>query len=194
MIRTVDPRDDADMDAFQDVYAAAELAEDPDAALYSREDGVTLLLSSGTGGELCEGYGAFAGDRMVGELVITAPLHDNLQVARVCIWVDPAHQRQGIGTRLSAYADDRVRSLGRRTCHAPGPDRRRPGERQPGLRRGRRLRLANTEIERRLPLPADHGAARPAGRRGGAAPHRGLPAPHGGRPGARRPRARRTSR
>src|SRR3954447_20432479 len=29
VIRPVDPRDDADMDAFQAVYAAAELAEDP---------------------------------------------------------------------------------------------------------------------------------------------------------------------
>ena len=55
---------------------------------------------------------------MVGELMITAPLRDNLQVARVFLWVDPAHQRQGVGTRLSAYADDRVRSLGRSTCHA----------------------------------------------------------------------------
>ena len=49
VIRPVDPRDDADMDAFQSVYAAAERAEDADAALYSREDGVTMLLSSGTG-------------------------------------------------------------------------------------------------------------------------------------------------
>ena len=155
VIRTVDPRDDADMDAFQEVYAAAELAEDPDAALYSREDGVTLLLSSGTGGELWEGYGAFAGGRMVGELVITAPLHDNLQVARLFIWVDPAHQRQGIGTRLSAYADDRVRSLGRRTCHASariGVDRAN-GNR--AFAEGVGYRLANTEIERRAPLPAD---------------------------------------
>jgi GNAT superfamily N-acetyltransferase len=154
-IRAVDPRDDADMDAFQKVYTAAELAEDPDAALYSRADGVSMLLLSGTGGELCEGYGAFAGGRMLGELMISAPLRDNLQVARIWIWVDPAHQRQGVGTRLSAYADDRVRSLGRSTCQATariGIDRAN-GNRTFAERVD--YRLANTEIERRLPLPAD---------------------------------------
>jgi hypothetical protein len=30
MIRPVDPYDEADLDGFQDVYAAAERAEDPD--------------------------------------------------------------------------------------------------------------------------------------------------------------------
>lgn len=154
-IRAVDPRDDADMDAFQEVYAAAELAEDPDAALYSREDGVTMMLSSGTGGELCEGYAAFAGGRMLGELMVTAPLRDNLHMARVWIWVHPDHQRQGVGTRLSSYADDRVRSLGRSTCHAQariGIDRAN-GNRAFAESVG--YLLANTEIERRFSLPAD---------------------------------------
>jgi len=143
------------MDAFQEVYAAAELAEDPDAALYSRADGVSLLLSSGTGGELWEAYGAFAGGRMLGEVIVTAPLRDNLHVARVFIWVDPTHQRQGVGTRLSSYADDRVRSLGRSTCHAQariGIDRAN-GNRAFAESVG--YLLANTEIERRFSLPAD---------------------------------------
>jgi GNAT superfamily N-acetyltransferase len=154
-IRPVDPRDDADMDAFQRVYAAAELAEDPDAALYSREDAVTMILASGTGGDLCEGYGAFAAGDMVGELMVSAPLRDNLHVARVWIWVDPAHQRHGVGTRLSSYADDRVRSLGRTTCQGTariGVDRAN-GNRAFAQSVG--YVLANTEIERRLRLPAD---------------------------------------
>jgi GNAT superfamily N-acetyltransferase len=155
VIRPLDPRDDADMDGFQEVYAAAELAEDPDAALYSREDGVRLLLTSGTGGQLWEAYAAFAGDRMVGEVIVTASLQDNLDVVRVFIWVHPAHQRRGIGARLSAYADDRVRSLGRRICHGQariGVDRAN-GNRAFAETMG--YSLANTEIERRLPLPAD---------------------------------------
>jgi len=154
-IRALDPRDDADMDAFQAVYAAAERAEDPTAPLYSREDGVTMLLSSGTGGELCEAYGAFAGDRMVGELMLTAPLRDNLGVARVWIWVHPAHQRRGVGTRLSSYADRRVAGLDRGICHAQariGVERSN-GNRTFAERCG--YALANTEIERRLPLPVD---------------------------------------
>ena len=156
-IRAVDPLDDDDMDAFQNVYAAAERNEDPEAALYSRADGVTMLVSSGTGGELCEAYGAFAGDVMVGELMITAPLHDNLQVARVWIWVDPAHQRRGVGTRLEAHADSRVAELGRSICHSQariGVERAN-GNRAFAERRG--YALANTEIERRLDLPADRG-------------------------------------
>jgi GNAT superfamily N-acetyltransferase len=143
------------MDAFQDVYAAAELAEDPDAALYSRADGVAMLAASGTGGEHCEAHGAFLGDRMVGELMITAPLRDNLQTARVWIWVDPAHQRRGVGSRLSAHADARVRTLGRSLCHARariGVDRAN-GNRAFAEHLG--YALANTEIERRLALPAD---------------------------------------
>ncbi len=155
VIRPVDPRDDADMDAFQAVYAAAELAEDPDAALYSREDGIAMLISSGTGGELCEAYAAFTGETMVGELMITAALRDNLGVARVWIWVDPAHQRRGVGSRLSSYADTRVGELGRSICHAQariGVDRAN-GNRSFAEQMG--YALANTEIERRLDLPAD---------------------------------------
>jgi GNAT superfamily N-acetyltransferase len=155
VIRPVDPHDGADMDAFQEVYAAAERAEDPDAALYSREDAVTLLLSSGSGGELWEGYGAFADGEMVGEVMVTAPLRDNLEVARVWIWVHPTHQRRGVGARLSSYADERVRLLGRRICHGQariGIDRAN-GNRAFAEKMG--YSLANTEIERRLALPAD---------------------------------------
>ena len=155
VIRAVDPRDDADMDAFQAVYAAAERAQDPTAPLYSREDGVTMLLSSGSGGELCEAYGAFDGDRMVGELMLTAPLRDNLGVATVWIWVHPTHQRRGVGSRLSSYADHRVADLGRGICHA----RARIGVERTHRNRAFAERcgyaLANTEIERRLPLPVD---------------------------------------
>jgi GNAT superfamily N-acetyltransferase len=155
LIRPVDPRDDPDMDSFQEVYAEAERAEDPEAALYSRADAVAMLLGSGTGGELCEGYAACVGDRMLGELMLTAPLRDNLQVVRVWIWVRPSHQRRGVGTRLSAYADERVAALGRSICHGQariGVDRD-----NGNLRFAERMgyAVANTEIERRLPLPPD---------------------------------------
>jgi GNAT superfamily N-acetyltransferase len=152
-IRRLDPHDDADMDAFQEVYAAAELAEDPDAALYSRADGVAILTS--TGGAFGEGYGAFTEGRMTGELLITGNLRDNLQVARIWIWVDPSYQRRGVGARLSAYADERVRALGRSVCQGQA---RIGVERDNGnLRFAERMgyALANTEVERRLPLPVD---------------------------------------
>jgi GNAT superfamily N-acetyltransferase len=152
-IRRLDPADRADMDAFQEVYAAAELAEDPDAALYSRADGISILTSGGN--RFGEGYGAFVGGRMVGELLLTGELPDTLRVLRVWLWVTPSHQRRDVGTALTAYADERARALGRTVLHSQariGVDRDN-GNRRFAERVG--FALANTEIERRLPLPAD---------------------------------------
>jgi GNAT superfamily N-acetyltransferase len=159
VIRRLDPADDAAMDAFQEVYAAAELAEDPDAALYSREDGIAILTQT-EGGSRGLGFGAYAGagtaePRMVGELMVTLPLLDNLDTARVWIWVHPEHQRRGVGTRLARHAHGLVREAGRHVCQAMG---RIGTDRDNGnLRFARSLgyTLANTEIARRLPLPAD---------------------------------------
>jgi len=168
------------------VYAAAERAEDPDAALYSRADAVGMLVSSGTGGQLCEAYGAFADELMVGELMITARLRDNLQVARVWIWVDPAHQRCGIGARLSSYADTRAGELGRSVCHATariGVDRAN-GNLAFAERMG--YALANTEIGRRFGMPADPALVGRLAAGARTAPPR-IHDPDGGRAGARRP-------
>ena len=154
VIRAVDPYDDADMDAFQDVYAAAELAEDPSAPLYSREDGVSLLTST-SAGYFWDGFGAFLDGRMVGESMLTGGLRDTLGTARVFVWVAPDATRRGVGTRLVRHAEDQLRSRGRRVAQGQariGVDRAN-GNRQFAERMG--YVLANTEVERRLPLPAD---------------------------------------
>jgi GNAT superfamily N-acetyltransferase len=154
VIRPLDPRDDADMDAFQEVYAAAELAEDPDAALYSRADGIAILSAEDTG-RRATGYGCFVDGRMVGELMISMPQTDSLDLADVWVWVDPSHQRRGIGTLLAGHGHDIVRTAGRHVCQAQariGADRDNGNAR---FARGLGYTLANTEIERRLPLPAD---------------------------------------
>jgi GNAT superfamily N-acetyltransferase len=153
-IRRLDPADDADMDGFQEVYAAAELDEDPDAALYSREDGVAILSQTG-GSDLAEGFGAFAGDRMVGELMVVLPQLDNLDLATIWIWVHPSHQRRGVATLLARRAEAMVAERGRHLCQAHariGADR--DGK---NLRFARSVgyTLAQTQIERRLSLPAD---------------------------------------
>jgi GNAT superfamily N-acetyltransferase len=154
LIRPLDPRNDADMDAFQEVYAAAELAEDADAALYSRADGISILGAT-DGGRRASGFGAFDDGVMVGELMVSMSLTDNLDTADVWIWVTPSHQRRGIGTRLGEHAHELVGAAGRHVCQAQG---RIGADRDNGNARFARslgYTLANTEIERRLPLPAD---------------------------------------
>src|SRR3954452_20092855 len=93
VIRPVDPHDEADMDGFQDVYAAAERSEDPEVGLYSREDGVAMLTSPDPS-SLFEAFGALQGGRMVGESILMGSNRDNLHMARLLLWVHPQHQRQ----------------------------------------------------------------------------------------------------
>ena len=156
VIRLLDPRDDADMDAFQEVYAAAERAEDPDTPLYSREDAVAMLTSR-DGGYRRDGYGAFIGDMMVGESLVSGDRSADARAAQLWVWVDPWHARRGIGTRLVHHGEQELRSWGRSFCQAQtriGADRSGPNRR---FAEGLGYTLANTEVERRLLLPADPG-------------------------------------
>jgi GNAT superfamily N-acetyltransferase len=152
VIRPLDPTDDGDMDGFQDVYAAAELAEDPEAALYSREDGVALMTSDSS--ELFDAFGAFVGDRMVGESILMGSTTDNLDIGWVLLWVHPEHRRRQVGTRLVEHMQEHARSRGRKILRAQA----RVGEAQRGnqvFAEHRGFTLAMTEIERRLRFPID---------------------------------------
>lgn len=154
LIRAVDAGDDADMDAFQEVYATAERAEDPGAPLYSREDAVRML-SSTDGGFFCDGLGAFTDGRMVGEAMVNGSRHDASALARVWVWVDPGHTRHGVGSALLAHAESLAARRGRSVCQAQlrlGADGR-GGNLTFAERRG--YSLANSEVERRLRLPVD---------------------------------------
>jgi GNAT superfamily N-acetyltransferase len=151
VIRPVDPHDEADMDGFQDVSAAAERAEDPEVGLYSREDGVAMLTSPDPA-SLFEGFGAMHGGRMIAESILMGSKRDNLHMARLLLWVDPHHQRQGHGARLLAHMEEHARSRGRTELRAQA----RIGEGLEGNRtfaERRGYRLLMTEIERRLTLP-----------------------------------------
>lgn len=153
LIRRLDPRDDADMDGFQGVYAAAELAEDPDAGLYSREDGISMLTSDDES-SLFEAFGGFMGDLMVGETILLGSTRDNLQVAQLLLWIDPAYQRRGHGARMLAHAEDHARSIGRTVLRVQS----RIGDGHTGDQRFAErhgFALAMVEIERRLQLPVD---------------------------------------
>ena len=152
--RRLDPRDDADMEAFQEVYAAAELAEDPEVGLYTREDAVSMLTSADDS-TFFDGFGGFVEGRMVGEWMLMGAQRDNRDVAQLLLWVDPACQRQGYGGRLLAHAEEHARRERGRTVL------RTQARMGAGLEGNRRFAeahgytLAMTEIERRLPLPVD---------------------------------------
>jgi GNAT superfamily N-acetyltransferase len=153
VIRPVDPGDEAELDRFQEVYAAAELAEDPDVGLYSREDGLAMLTSTDTS-VLFEGFGAFLDGRMVAESILMGSNRDNRHLVQILLWVDPPYQRQGHGARLLAHMERHARDIGRTILRAQarvgeGLD----GNRSFAERHG--YRLAMTEIERRLTLPGD---------------------------------------
>jgi GNAT superfamily N-acetyltransferase len=153
VIRALDPADDDDMDGFQDVYAAAELAEDPGVALFSREYGVAMLASDDTS-ELAEAFGAFLDGRMVGESILMGSNRHNLHLAHTRLWVDPRHQRQGYGARLLAHLEDHARARGRTHLRTHA----RVGEglgHNRGFAEDHGYRLFQTEIERRLALPVD---------------------------------------
>ena len=153
LIRRLDPASDADMDGFQDVYAAAELAEDPQAALYSRADGIAMLTSDTA--TLFDAFGAFLGDRMVAESVLMGSRRDNLDTAQVLLWVHPACRRQGIGTRVLAHLEEHARSVhGRSVIHVQA----RVGGRLEANRRFAErhgYHVAMIEVERRLTFPVD---------------------------------------
>jgi GNAT superfamily N-acetyltransferase len=153
VIRRLDAASDADMDGFQGVYAAAELAEDPHAALYSRADGVAML-TTGDSTSLFDAFGAFLGDRMVAETILLGSLRDNLALGQILLWVHPAHRGQGVGTVALAELEQHAGSRGRRILRVQlrmgkGLD----GNRRFAERHGYVLEM--TEIERRLSLPAD---------------------------------------
>jgi GNAT superfamily N-acetyltransferase len=154
VIRPLDPADDDDMDGFQDVYAAAELAEDPEAALYSRADGIAMLSSTDPG-SLFEAFGGFVDGRMVAETILSGSSRDNLDTAQAMLWVDPAHRGQGVGTRMLEHLQQHaLTARGRRILHAQA----RIGgvfERNRRFVERHGFVLMMTEVERRLSFPID---------------------------------------
>src|SRR5262249_55251670 len=119
VIRPLDPANDSDMDGFQDVYVAAERAEDPEVALYSREDGIAMMTTTDASA-LFDAFGAFRDDRMVAEAILIGSHRDNLKTAHLLLWVDPSYQRQGYGGRLLTYMEEYARTLGRTLIRAQG--------------------------------------------------------------------------
>ncbi|HEX4472609.1 MAG TPA: GNAT family N-acetyltransferase [Nocardioides sp.] len=152
-VRAVDPTDEAGLDAFLEVYAAAERAEDPAARLYSRADAASLLGSRDPS-SFFAGYGAFVGGEVLGVAILTGSTRDNVALAQAQAWVHPAHRRGGVGTRLVDHVERQAASRGRTLVRVQV--RTSPGlEDNQRFAEGRGYRLALVEVERRLALPPD---------------------------------------
>jgi GNAT superfamily N-acetyltransferase len=155
-IRPVDPWDEHEMDVLQAQYAEAARAEVPDARVYSRADSVTLLRRE-EGGTFYHAFAGFEGEQMVGQTWVVGSTIDNLHLVHLWAWVPPRFGRRGHGTALVTYAEQHARDLGRRTAVTQtwiGDDGR-SGYRPFAERLG--YSLAQTQVERRQPLPMDEG-------------------------------------
>jgi GNAT superfamily N-acetyltransferase len=114
-------------------------------------------------------FGAYEDDELVGGAHLQLPLHDNLHLAHVWVFVPVPQRRRGVGTALLQRVLDEVQGLGRSTvlgvvmapqgCEAPGvPFAERHG-----------FATASTEGMKLVDLPATEG--RWAGLASEAAPH-----------------------
>jgi GNAT superfamily N-acetyltransferase len=153
MIRRIDPQEPHDVDAFLDTYRAAELAADPAARLYTRDDATAMLGADDTSFFL-EAYGAFDDAEVRGISMTSGGLRDNLTLAQVQLWVHPDHRRSGVGSALADDAEARLLRGGRTVLRTQV----RAGQGHPGnqeFAESRGYHVVLTDIERRLPLPAD---------------------------------------
>jgi GNAT superfamily N-acetyltransferase len=169
-IRLVDADSREEMVEFQRVYEQAERAEFADADVYTLEDAVAVLARSPLGW-LYRGYVAFDAGRMVGEALVIASTIDNLRTADVWVWVPPQNRRRGVGREIARHVIGECRELGRDVLHTTAKYAfgRRADHPYRRFAESLGFTLANTEVERRLPLPlAEELLERLAA---GAAPH-----------------------
>lgn len=154
-IRPVDPSNLPEMQALQDAYERAVRAEQPDAVVYTLEDAVAILRREPVE-SFTQMFGAFSpSGEVLGQSLVTGRLVDNTQTATLWVWVAPEHGRQGLGSALVHHAEEHLSSLGRTVLQTDawlGVDGE-SGYRPFAERHG--YALANTQVERRLPLPVD---------------------------------------
>lgn len=154
----IDPFDENAVNAWWDVYAAAELADrGADAPLWTREETRSELQQQS---QVYERHIFLArrGGSIVGAGKLAYPLKDNTHVARVGVHVLPPERRHGVGSRILTHLENAARESGRTVLqgtaawpYSAGVD----GAGTPGvefaLRRG--FTLALGDIQNRLTLP-----------------------------------------
>jgi GNAT superfamily N-acetyltransferase len=131
-IREVDPADETLTHRFWEIGEAADSVGRPWSTYWPWEAARGAFTHAGTAMRKTL-VGAFDGPAMVGCAEISFPLLDNTHQASPEIFVDPAHQRRGIGAALLRRAEAVVRDAGRRLLIAevatPEADAESPGVR-----------------------------------------------------------------
>lgn len=174
-IATLDPADEATVDAVQAVRVAAEAADIPDfppPCPYAFRGELAYPMTV----KRKERFVAGRAGEVVGYLCLELPLRDNLENADLELTVHPAHRRHGVGRALHGYAIQRLRELGRQRYAAfsvetlpGGPERDHAGSR---FATAVGAKSALDEVRRRLNLTTgDNG--RLAGLRDAAAARAG---------------------
>lgn len=106
-LATLDDHDDA-----YPLVLAINAADNPRAPIWSRRS-FDCFVTHPFPGEHTERHLARENGEPVGIIRVEAPLLENTEIAMVDVSVAPHARRRGIGTALFAYAESRVRELGR---------------------------------------------------------------------------------
>ncbi|MFD6698004.1 MULTISPECIES: GNAT family N-acetyltransferase [unclassified Microbacterium] len=161
-IGPVDPFDDAAVDAWWTVYAAALRADRADdAVLWSLEETRQELQQASAMFERHVFIARLDG-RPVGAAGLGLPLKDNLHLADIAVYVAPEARRAGVGSALLAELETRAIARSRRTflaetswaASAPADGTGHPGV-EFGRRHGYALALGDRESVLELPVAED---------------------------------------
>lgn len=158
----VDPFDDAALDAWHAVYAAAETFGYEDTATPWQLGEARVLLQEPTSDTWAAAWSGVLGDGPGASVVAAGwmgtPLRDNLERADVTVHVLPEHRRRGHGTAMLAHLEGVARERGRSIllteahhAYAAGPAG--AGEPGPEFARARGFTLGLGDVQRELRLP-----------------------------------------
>lgn len=177
-ISSLDPADEATVDAVQALRVAVEAADIPDfppPCPYAFRGELTFPSTT----KRKERFVARHAGEVAGYVELELPLRENLDNADLGLIVHPAHRRRGIGRALHAYAMERLRDAGRQRYAAfsvetlpGGPERDDAGSRfatamgaKPALEEVRRRLDVTTVDDADLAALRDAAAAKAAGYR-----------------------------
>jgi GNAT superfamily N-acetyltransferase len=113
-IRLLDPADDAALHRFWEIGKAADNASRP-YDFFAPWETARAAYRHGRPGFRDALIGAFDGPLMVGAAFLRLPEMDNRHLGFADVYVDPAHQRRGVGRALVGHLEARVRDEGRRS-------------------------------------------------------------------------------